>query len=104
MSVPQCLLHLQVKGVLEVQDLHVWGLKPGVPLLAAHLVVRPSANPQAVLDAATKTCQRLNISHSTIQVGWPCSVHCLGLAEWLVSTSLLAVVWPLRACWCLLRA
>lgn len=67
----------QVRGVMEVQDLHVWGLKPGVPLLAAHLIIRPSANPQAVLDAATKACQQMSIQHSTIQVlDWsPCFLH-----------------------------
>ena len=52
----------------EVRDLHVWGLKPGVPLLAAHLVTRPSAQPGAVLEAATKVCQDEGISHSTLQI------------------------------------
>ena len=59
---------MQVRGVTEVRDLHVWGLKPGVPLLAAHLVTRPSAQPQAVLDAATKACQAMGIEHSTLQI------------------------------------
>ena len=59
---------LQVAGVREVHDLHVWGLKPGVPLLAAHLVIRPSAKCQGVLEAATKACEGMGISHSTLQV------------------------------------
>ena len=27
----------QIPGVLSVRDLHVWALKPGMPLLATHL-------------------------------------------------------------------
>ena len=72
---------VQVRGVVEVQDLHVWGLKPGVPLLAAHLVIRPSANPQSVLDAATKACQAMSISHSTIQARTPAAVLAGGPAS-----------------------
>ena len=63
----------QVEGVSGVHDLHVWALKPGIPLLAAHLAIRPSANPQKVLDDATAMCQSLGIDHCTLQlVGHDC--------------------------------
>lgn len=31
---------LQVPGVQSVFDLHVWALKPSIPLLAAHVTVQ----------------------------------------------------------------
>ena len=34
-SVAVCVA--QVPGVVSVRDLHVWALKPGMPLLATHL-------------------------------------------------------------------
>lgn len=61
-------MRLQVAGVAAVHDLHVWALKPGIPLLAAHLTISPSANPQKVLEDATALCQSMGIDHSTLQL------------------------------------
>ena len=36
----------QVEGVHTVSDLHVWALKPSIPLLAAHITLRDSADPR----------------------------------------------------------
>jgi Co/Zn/Cd efflux system component len=33
-------LDVQVPGVQSVFDLHVWALKPSIPLLAAHVTVQ----------------------------------------------------------------
>ena len=56
-----------------VHDLHVWSLKPGIPLLAAHLAIDPSVNPQKVLDDATELCNSMGINHTTLQlVGHDC--------------------------------
>lgn len=54
----------QVDGVADVHDLHVWALTPGIPLLAAHLAITPSANPAKVLDDATAFCQSRWVLHS----------------------------------------
>jgi solute carrier family 30 (zinc transporter), member 2 len=51
-----------------VSDLHVWSLKPGIPLLAAHVCVVQGADPNWVLDRVTALCRSKGIEHSTIQV------------------------------------
>ena len=51
----------QIPGVVSVRDLHVWALKPGMPLLATHLNI-DGAQPQLApvlpsdLDANTGSC------------------------------------------------
>ena len=59
---------VQLGGVTEVHDLHVWALKPGVTLLAVHLNLAPGADPHAVLEQSTGYCRSLGIEHSTIQI------------------------------------
>jgi hypothetical protein len=39
-STPSVHMRLQVPGVQTVFDLHVWALKPSIPLLAAHVTVQ----------------------------------------------------------------
>lgn len=60
--------HVQVGGVTEVHDLHVWALKPGVTLLAVHLNLAPGADGSVVLQQSTGYCRSLGIDHSTIQI------------------------------------
>jgi Co/Zn/Cd efflux system component len=55
-------------GVVSVHDLHVWALKPGVPLLATHLNIAKEQDACAVLMAATSYCVSKGITHSTIQL------------------------------------
>ncbi len=66
----------QVPGVDRVNDLHIWGLKPGVALLSAHLVIAGGADSCAALSGATAACAGLGIQHSTLQLahanGTPC--------------------------------
>lgn len=57
----------QVEGVGGVSDLHIWSLKPGIPLLAAHVTLDGDADGHAVQAAVTSACRRLGISHTTIQ-------------------------------------
>ena len=51
----------QLPGVCGVSDLHVWALKPGIPLLAAHVVLADGADGDAVLEAATSYCRSAGI-------------------------------------------
>ena len=51
----------QLPGVQGVSDLHVWALKPGIPLLAAHVVLVDGADGGAVLDDATSYCRSAGI-------------------------------------------
>ena len=57
---------MDLKGVDDVHDIHVWSLSVGKVALSAHIT---SENPLATLKRATK-CIRKNykISHTTIQV------------------------------------
>jgi len=60
-------------GVCEVLDLHLWSLGGGdSPLLSAHLVLDHSAQPHAVLRAATDMLrQRFAVTHATLQLEPP---------------------------------
>ena len=60
-------------GVAEVHDLHVWGIKPGMPILAAHITTEPGKNGNAVLSQVTQYCKSIGIDHSTIQISDDCT-------------------------------
>ena len=51
-----------------MHDLHVWSLTPGIPLLAAHVALRPGAAPAGVLRDVTAFCRLQGIDHTTIQL------------------------------------
>lgn len=73
----ECCGAVQIEGVVSVHDLHVWALKPGVPLLATHLNVAKEQDACAVLMAATNYCVSKGITHTTIQLlhnDLPCCV------------------------------
>ena len=70
----------QVDGVAEVHDLHVWGIKPGMPILAAHVTTQSGKDGNAVLQRVTSYCRSVGIDHSTIQISdqdaaCPCSTQ-----------------------------
>ncbi|KAL4857503.1 Zinc/cadmium resistance protein [Chlorella vulgaris] len=67
----------RVAGVEAIDDLHVWALTPGIPLMCAHVVLADGADPTTVLHALTQHCRSLGIEHSTIQLtttSIPCEV------------------------------
>lgn len=58
-----------------MSDLHIWALKPGMPLLACHLDIASESVACDVLSRATQLCRSKGINHSTIQLshrGQPC--------------------------------
>lgn len=59
---------LAIDGVTEVHDLHVWCIKPGMPILAAHVTSSDAKDGEAVLSSVTDYCRSFGIDHSTIQV------------------------------------
>jgi len=59
---------IEVPGVLDVHDLHVWTITSGFISLSAHLMVRKGTDPRAVLrDANEVLTFRFGIRHSTLQ-------------------------------------
>jgi cobalt-zinc-cadmium efflux system protein len=60
---------LGVAGVADVHDLHAWTITSGMNVVSAHVVLRPGADPPAVLD---ELCSCLagdfDIEHSTFQL------------------------------------
>jgi cobalt-zinc-cadmium efflux system protein len=60
---------LEASGVADVHDLHAWTITSGVNVVSAHVVLRPGADPAAVLD---ELCACLSgdfdIEHSTFQL------------------------------------
>jgi cobalt-zinc-cadmium efflux system protein len=60
---------VDVAGVADVHDLHAWTITSGMNVVSAHVVLRPGADPPAVLD---ELCSCLagdfDIEHSTFQL------------------------------------
>ena len=62
---------LDLSGIRDVHDLHVWSLRPGEAVLAVHVLVDDAldaAERRALLDAATLTCAQHGVKHTTIQM------------------------------------
>jgi len=60
-----------VSGVLDVQDLHVWMVGPGVIACSCHILVAEQSirEGQQVLRAVVRELERrFHITHTTIQV------------------------------------
>ncbi|MFV2064099.1 MAG: cation diffusion facilitator family transporter [Chloroflexota bacterium] len=63
---------LEAKGVAAVHDLHAWTVTSGMPVLSAHVVLEPGADPPAVLDGLCRCLTGdFDIEHSTFQLESP---------------------------------
>ena len=56
---------MEVNGVINVHDVHLWSLSIGRPCITLHIL---SSYPQKSLEGATKVCKKYGINHCTIQV------------------------------------
>lgn len=60
---------LRAEGVEDIHDLHAWTITSGLPVVSAHVVLKPGAEPAAVLE---ELCQCLtgdfDVEHSTLQL------------------------------------
>ncbi len=66
-DVEQCLL--EIDGVQEVHDLHIWTLTSGKYQLSVHLVACPDGETRTIIDAAQRRLsERFGIGHTTVQV------------------------------------
>jgi cobalt-zinc-cadmium efflux system protein len=60
---------LQIQGVRDVHDLHVWTITSGLDSLSCHVLIEDDADSQAVLQQAIHLIERkYKIMHATIQV------------------------------------
>ncbi|HEY7578591.1 MAG TPA: cation diffusion facilitator family transporter [Acetobacteraceae bacterium] len=57
-----------VPGVLEVHDLHIWGLSTTETALTAHLVCNDPAAERTLHDVNTVLRDRFGIGHATLQI------------------------------------
>lgn len=55
-------------GVVEVHDLHIWGLSTTETALTAHLVCDNDADPQHLPDLSAELQARFGIGHATVQI------------------------------------
>lgn len=63
---------LDIPGVKEVHDLHIWSLSVGKPSLSVHLLAKDEASRKGALAAATTMlADKFGILHTTIQVEVP---------------------------------
>jgi cobalt-zinc-cadmium efflux system protein len=71
----------QLDGVVEVHDLHIWGMSTTDVALTAHLVRPCPGGEDALLAVATDQLRaRFGISHATIQLEQGLAVHPCELA------------------------
>lgn len=68
---------LEVEGVLDVHDLHVWTVTSGVVAMSGHVVIPDLTLHPAALKAMLHELGRLGIQHSTLQL--EVEDHCEGL-------------------------
>lgn len=60
---------MEIEGVADVHDLHIWTITSGLDSLSCHVQVVDGKDFQQVLQAAIKKIEeRFNIQHTTIQV------------------------------------
>ena len=60
---------VEIPGVAEVHDLHVWTLTSGLDAMSCHLVVDDLVRSRAILAAAGEAMQEsFGITHTTIQI------------------------------------
>jgi cobalt-zinc-cadmium efflux system protein len=72
----------ELDGVVQVHDLHIWGMSTTDVALTAHLVRPCAGGEDAVLAAATEQLRvRFGISHATIQLERGLAVNPCALAE-----------------------
>ena len=63
---------LETAGVEAVHDLHAWTITSGMNVVSAHIVIRPDANPGALLDHLGECLAGdFDIDHSTFQLETP---------------------------------
>ncbi|MFE7064554.1 cation diffusion facilitator family transporter [Sutcliffiella sp. NPDC057660] len=60
---------LQIKGVRDVHDLHVWSITSEFPALSCHIVIDRDVNQQDILKTAQTLLHRnYHLEHTTIQI------------------------------------
>ena len=60
---------LGAQGVEDVHDLHAWTITSGQPVISAHVVLEPNADPSLVLDEVCRCLSGdFDLDHSTIQL------------------------------------
>lgn len=60
---------LDVDGVVDVHDLHVWTITSGFPALSAHVLVEPKADCHGIRrELETELRNRYELTHTTLQV------------------------------------
>jgi cobalt-zinc-cadmium efflux system protein len=74
-AVPESVPHQAVEdflvglpGVVEVHDLHIWGLSTTETALTAHLVYQDEAGDRRLHDLAQELRRRFGIGHATLQI------------------------------------
>src|SRR5436190_64900 len=70
-----------LEGVVEVHDLHIWGMSTTDVALTAHLIRPCHGGEDALLAAATRLLRdRFGIAHATLQVEQGLAIHPCDLA------------------------
>ncbi len=74
----------EVKGVLDVHDMHIWSITAGNVVLTAHVVVSDVEACNDILKEVEEIAKKHGIEHTTIQIereGYSCPPSCPLLRE-----------------------
>lgn len=60
---------MQIDGVIDVHDLHVWTITSGLDALSGHLLIADDKDPQFILqESITLVEEKYHIQHATLQI------------------------------------
>ncbi|MDT9724003.1 cation transporter [Xylanibacillus composti] len=60
---------LELEGVLDVHDLHIWTITSGLDAMSCHVEIEDDRNEQHILQQAVQLLEeRYSLSHATIQI------------------------------------
>ena len=66
---------VEIPGVLEIHDLHVWGMSTSEVMLTAHLVIVDSSRQGSLEEAQALLRDRFGITHTTLQPDSPSALQ-----------------------------
>lgn len=70
---------LNLQGVKNIHDLHVWSITPGTEVLTVHIVVEDTSICNDILKDVEKIARKYGIKHTTVQLekeGYACAECC----------------------------
>ena len=66
---------VKIPGILEIHDLHIWGMSTSEVMLTAHLVIVDSSKQDSLEEAQALLREQFGITHTTLQPDSPSALQ-----------------------------